>query len=273
MLTDGEQLLLKRCDELYSRADNGVVCCSDFLNLRERFIIEKHRRSFFTDDDSSPLCVFYGGYPSAERTMLCFFPSYTRYSVSDLTNIASELSDEFEGTLVPIRIKTSGYVRLAHRDFLGALIGLGIDRGALGDIITDEDGAVAFALPSVAKLIESELTYIGRDKVKVCPASLPAGFDYQREFKTVSGTVASPRLDAVVSEIAATSRDSAKLLISQGLVEHNHFTADRPDREVFGGDIISIRKTSGTKGGKFIIDKIDELSSKGRIRLSARRYI
>ncbi len=273
MLTDEEQLLLKRCDELYSRADNGVMCCSDFLNLRERFIIENHRRIFFTDDDSSPLCIFHGGYPSAERTMLYFFPSYTRYSVSNPSNVISELSDELGAAVASLRIKTSGYVRLAHRDFLGSLIGLGIDRSALGDIITDEDGAIVFSLPSVAGLIESELTYIGRDKVKVCPASIPDGFDYQREFKTVSGTVASPRLDAVVSEIAATSRENAKLLISQGLVEHNHFTAAHPDREVTGGDIISIRKTSGTKGGKFIIDKIDELSSKGRIRLLARRYI
>ena len=98
MLTNEEQLLLKRCDELYSRADNGVMCCSDFLNLRERFIIENHRRIFFSDDDSLPLCIFYGGYPSAERTILCFFPSYTRYVLPAPSQVAVALSDELDDT-------------------------------------------------------------------------------------------------------------------------------------------------------------------------------
>ena len=115
--------------------------------------------------------------------------------------------------------------------------------------------------------------YIGRDTVKVQDITLDEGFDHQREFERISGTVASPRLDAVIAEIARTSRENAKLLISQGLVEHNHFTAAQPDREVTGGDIISVRKVGGTKGGKFIIDKINEPTSKGRIRLFARRYI
>lgn len=273
MLTEEERLLLRRCEELYSRADSGVACFSDFLNIRERFIIERQSRAFFSDDDGMPLCFFHGGYPSAERALLCFMPAYVRYSLSDDITPVQALKEELESAIVPIRIKTSGYVRLAHRDFLGALIGLGIDRSAMGDILPDSEGAIVFATPSVAGLITSELTYIGRDKVKAYQATLPDNFDFKREFEKINGTVASPRLDAVVAEIARTSRESAKSLISQGLVEHNHFTAAHPDREVVGGDIISVRKTSGTKGGKFIVDKIDEPSAKGRIRLSARRYI
>lgn len=273
MLTDDERFLFRRCEELYERADGGVVGFSDFLNPRERFIIENQASAFFADDDSSPLCFFWGGYPSAERVMLCFMPAYLRYSISEGATPQSVLRDELAHAMTPIRIKTSGYVSLAHRDFLGALIGLGIERTAMGDIIVDEDGAIIFASPSVAQLIKNELTYIGRDKVKAQNVDLPEDFDHERKFEKISGTVASPRLDAVLSELARTSRENAKSLISEGLVEHNHFTAVHPDREVTNGDIISVRKKSGIKGGKFIVDSIDTLSSKGRVRLIARRYI
>lgn len=273
MLTDNERFLLRRCEELYERADGGVVGFSDFLNPRERFIIENQQGALFANDDSSPLCFFWGGYPSAERVMLCFMPAYLRYSIGDGDTPQSALRDEISGAMTPIKIKTSGYVKLAHRDFLGALIGLGIERTAMGDIIVDADGAVVFAAPSVAQLIKNELTYIGRDKIKTQDIVLPDNFDYEREFERVSGTVASPRLDAVLSELARTSRENAKSLISEGIVEHNHFTAVHPDREVTNGDIISVRKKSGIKGGKFIVDSVDTLSSKGRVRLIARRYI
>lgn len=273
MLTDDERLLLRRCEELYERADGGVVGFSDFLNPRERFIIENQASAFFAHDDSSPLCFFWGGYPSAERVMLCFMPAYLRYSVSEGDTPQTALREEMSGAMIPIRIKTSGYVKLAHRDFLGALIGLGIERTAMGDIIPDTDGAVVFATPSVAQLIKNELTYIGRDKVKAQDATLSEDFDHEREFERISGTVASPRLDAVLSELARTSRENAKSLIAEGLVEHNHFTAVHPDRVVANGDIISVRKKGGIKGGKFIVDSTDTLSSKGRVRLIARRYI
>lgn len=273
ILTDDEQRLIKRCDELYSRADNGVVGFSNFLNLRERFIIENQRSAIFAGDDSDPLCFFFGGYPSAERTLLCTLPAYYRYSLTDGMSPEEAFRDELSGAIVPVRIKTSGYVKLAHRDFLGSLIGLGIERTAMGDILPDKEGAIIFVSPTVASVIKSELTYIGRDKVKATDITLPDDFNFHREFEKISGTVASPRLDAVLSELARTSRETAKTLIEQGLVEHNHFTAQRPDREVENGDIISVRKVSGTKGGKFIVDSLDERSSKGRIRLAARRYI
>ena len=273
LLTDSEELLIKRCKELFLRADEGVAGASHFLNLRERFIIEHQLSSIFSDDETSPLCFFWGGYPNAERTILWCLPSYCRYQLTDDIPMQAAFKEDFTEELMPLRIKTSGYVKLAHRDFLGAIIGLGIDRTVVGDILPDSDGAVIFVSASIAEFIKSELTYIGRDKVKVQNVTLPEDFDFERKFEKVHGTVASPRLDAVVSELARTSRESAKGLIHEGLVEHNYFTASESDREVANGDIISIRKSSGTKGGKFIVDNLDERSSKGRIKLAARRFI
>ncbi len=269
MLNEKDLLLCKRIEELYSRAEDSIPSISQFLNLRERYIIENRLSHIFSEDDSVPLCFFWGGYKSAERTLLCALPSYTRYEI---------LGDTVPEKLVPhsikaVRIKSGGYVKLGHRDYLGAIIGLGVDRAAVGDILTDDKGAIVFASPAIAELLKRELIYIGRDKVKVADISLPDDFDYKRNYEELRSTVASPRLDGVLSELAKTSRENAKNLIQSGLVEHNHFTAARPDALVEKGDIISVKRSAGTKGGKFIIDSINEKTNKGRIRLYARKYI
>lgn len=269
LLSAEDLLLCRRAEELYSRAENSAPALSQFLNLRERFIIENRLSHIFSGDESDPICFFFGGYPSAERTILCCLPSYFRYEFTDAEEYGKSVSEH----IAAVRIKSGGYVKLSHRDYLGAIIGLGIDRSAVGDILTDEEGATVFASPSVAQLMKNELVYIGRDKVKVSDISLPDDFDYVRTFEALHSTVASPRLDAVLSELARTSRENAKALISAGLVEHNYFTASKPDAAVEKNDIISVRKTANSKGGKFIIDSLDEKSSKGRIRLLARKYV
>lgn len=272
LLTDAEKLLIKRCEELYSRADSGTFSATSFLNPRERYIIENRLSYFFNNSDEAPLCFFYGGFPDAQRTVLCFLPSYYRYGMEE-DNPVSVCREEMSQFIVPLRIKSGGYVKLAHRDYLGAVIGLGVERSFVGDILTDSEGAIIFVSSTVAGLLKNELVYIGRDKVKVSGIILPLDFNRVPKFEKINGTVASPRLDAVVSELANCSRETAKTVIGQGLVEHNHFAADRPDAEVTAGDTVSVRKTNGTKGGKFIVDSITERSAKGRIRLAARRFI
>lgn len=271
-LTDDEKLLIKRCEELYSRADLGTLSTTAVLSPRERYIIENRLGYMFSGGDDSPLCFFWGGFKSAQRTILCFAPSYYRYSLAENGEPFSACRHELTQVIVPLRIKTGGYVKLAHRDFLGAIIGLGVERSSVGDILTDDDGAIVFVSASVSGLLKTELVYVGRDKVHVNDILLPEDFDQAPAFEPVHGTVASPRLDAVVSELANCSRETAKTVIKQGFVEHNYFTAEEPDAVVTAGDIISVRKTGGTKGGKYTVDSIDERSAKGRLRLTARRY-
>lgn len=269
LLGDDELLLCKRISELHSRAENSILSVSQFLNSRERYIIENRFAHIFSSEEDAPLCFFWGGYPDAERVLLCCLPAYVRYSLS-----GDEIPTEFVSEhILPLRIKSGGYVKLSHRDYLGAIIALGIERTSIGDILPDDEGAVIFVSPSVAGLIKNELVYIGRDKVKVADANLPAGFNYERAYQQLHSTVASPRLDAVLSELARTSRENAKDLILSGLVEHNHFPASKPDSAVEKGDTISLRKSNGVKGGKFIIDSLDEKLKSGRIRLLARKYL
>ena len=120
LLSDDEHRLLGRIDELYARADSGSIGFSNFLNMRERFIIENQRHAIFKGDDSAPFCFFWGGFPDSERALLCVMPSYCRYALSEDVPMNVAFRDELSDVITPLQIKTSGYVKLTHRDFLGA---------------------------------------------------------------------------------------------------------------------------------------------------------
>lgn len=279
-LGDDERRLLSRADELRSRAAGGVPAFSGFLSPREIYILTafgfktKCRRSELSECDS--IGFFWGGYPDAERKMYISLPGFAAYSLSEgedevsEAELASLIGDELSDKLSRLLIKKSGYVELSHRDYMGALLGLGIERSHVGDIVLIDKGAVVFAEPKIADFLRVSLTEVGRDHVKITDAP---ELTLERHFDTVNGTVASARLDSVVSELTNASRETAKELIRRGFVEHNYFEADAPDALIDSGDIISVRREGKTKGGKFIIDRIDELTAKGRIRLAARRYL
>ncbi len=276
LLSDEEQLLVRRAGELSARAEDAPAFTS-FLTPRERFILTGlalHGRPL---DAEYGVRFFWGGFPGAERTILCMLPEWYVYQIEDGVfteeKLAAACSEALAGQIVPLRIRTSGYVKLSHRDYLGSLLGLGLDRSVIGDILPDDEGAVVFMTPKAAAFVKDTLISVGRDKVKATDASLPEGFVFERSFETVTGTVSAARLDAVVSELGRVSRETAKELIRQGFVEQNYFTAADADDEVNAGDVISVRRELKCRGGKFIIDSLDERSAKGRLRLAARRYL
>ena len=284
VLSDEERRLLARADELQSRAAGGTSAFSGFLSPREIYILTafghetKVKRSELTGEDQ--ISFFWGGYPDAERKIFISIPGFSAYSLPDSdaeTYSPAELStlvDDLDRHITSIFIKPSGYVGLSHRDYMGALLGLGIERDHVGDIVlVDSDavvGAVVFAELKIADFIRSTLVEVGRDKVKIC--EVPENITLSRSFEPISGTVASARLDSVVSELVKTSRETAKELIRRGFVEHNYFEAADADVPVTSGDVISVRRDGRVRGGKFIIDRADELTGKGRVRVIARKY-
>lgn len=110
------------------------------------------------------------------------------------------------------------------------------------------------------------LTYVGRDKVCVSETVLPPDYEPEKRFTELSITVASPRLDAVVSELARLSRDKAKAAVIGGVVAISGRVEQRPDREVVQGDVLSVRGH-----GKFVIGE-SGTTSRGRVRLAVKKY-
>lgn len=194
----------------------------------------------------------FGGYENAERVMLGCFPDWA------------------EGTEFPITAVTLKYRKvdnLTHRDFLGSLMGLGITREKVGDILIEEGRAVIFLDEDIANFVISQLDKVGRTGVTASlgyEGDLPVG-DTLEEFST---TIASERLDCVVSAIAGLSRGLATEKIVQGLVSVNSFVTEKITYSVNAGDIITIRGK-----GKFIITSLDGRTRKNRVILNLKKYV
>ncbi len=260
--------LSARLGDLFSESQRGYITFSSFLDPAEVFWVKNH----ITGICPKELCFLYGGYKSAERKCAFFLPDFYLDLVEDCEDfdgVFPILEGELAEAIKVLRIKGSGYRNLSHRDFLGALLNMGIERSAIGDLcITDDNTCVLFATASVAALILDGCERIGSDKVKIEEMPLSGSFAFERKTKQISDTVASDRLDCVVSALASESREKAKNLILSGFVECNYSVSDKSDLRVSEGDTITIRGT-----GKFIIDSITEETKKGRIRLAARKYV
>ena len=271
-LTDEERLLISRAAELSARCDYSAVA-SCFLSPREQRIL--------FESGAAVGGFFYGGAVGATRRKLIFLPSWIEHEKSCSGVFSSEKENQLKDLLasygcedilsefyVPVHLQCSRYEKLSHRDWLGSLMALGIKRETLGDICFFEGEAYVFAEPKAAAYIENELNRAGRDKVSAKVCSLPDSFEIQLEYKNVSTTVASPRIDGVVRALCNMSRDDAASLVVSGMVELNYFTETEVDAKVSGGDIISVRGH-----GKYIVDSADEQTKKGRVRIVARKFV
>lgn len=168
---------------------------------------------------------FDGGWPDAERVQVCFHPAWA----------------EAEYTAVWVEIRWAAkFAHVEHRDLLGSLMALGMDRGFFGDLIALEDRAYLLALPEVAARLPVEWDRAGNVPIKVqvlaeAPAIEPPKGDMLRD------TVASLRLDCILSAGMKTSRSRAVEIIRTGAVGVNHMPEERTDRVLTAGDLLSIR--------------------------------
>ncbi|HHW46785.1 MAG TPA: hypothetical protein GXX17_07785 [Clostridiales bacterium] len=197
---------------------------------------------------------FFAGYPDGERMVLGVFPDWC----------------EPEDSLFPISPITAVFRKgemLSHRDFLGALMSLGIERETVGDILPGDGFAVFFVLKDISPFILTQLDMVGKTGVKLSEG-LPMGLPLGQGFLEISKSIASERLDCVVAALCNTGRSKAAELIKTGLVSVNSLPAEKLTKQVSSGDKISIRGK-----GKYLIQSVDDRSKRGRIILKARKYL
>lgn len=254
-------LLEAHAEELWHRAQNGEITYTAFLTPREQHLL--YRALPFARDAMLPQ----GGYADAERQRLLFLPPYMTDAEPELR--AEWLRDTLGELVIPLRISGSGFRELSHRDYLGAILNLGIERSALGDLcICDPHSAILFCDRVMCTFLCEHLTRVANDAVHVTEAELPADFNGGRQFRPIRDTVASPRLDSVVAALTNLSRERAQQLLREGLVELDYESADKPDKPVEEGAILTVRGK-----GKFVIRSLSEQTKKGRIRLAADQYL
>lgn len=195
---------------------------------------------------------FFGGYEGAERVMLGCFPDWDEIR-------------EFPISAVTFTFRKSDTLR--HRDFLGALMALGIKRETVGDILTEEGRAVIFVTNDIKGFITSQIEKIGSAGVKVSEGFLPP-LPLQDRLEDLAVTAASERIDCVISAICGISRAKAEEIIGSGLVTLNSVTLLKQTKAVAAGDVISVRSK-----GKFTVASLDGRTKKNRIIIKYKRYI
>lgn len=268
--------LYARLDDLVRRAERGEVGLTAFLTPREGMYARRYLASRMQDGLAVPL----GGYAKAERVRMCLLPDYTE-GLTDTATLAANpvsalreagleaLAEAVEGAAVPLCIQGSGYRTLTHRDYLGAVLGLGLDRDAVGDIqVTDEHHAYIVCKGEIADFLLAEIRKIGADTVKVRRLRAGEAVTDARRFEAVNDTVASERLDCVVAALAGLSRDKAQTAVRTGLVEMNYEVAEDCDIAVQPPCTLSVRGV-----GKFIVCAFDGETRRGRLRLRADKYV
>ncbi|MBQ9535778.1 MAG: hypothetical protein IJU78_08045 [Clostridia bacterium] len=244
-MKDDGAALGKRLSELAERADRqGRAICSEFLDLAEQDVLLRLRLRVPH--------VLYGGCEAAERRVAVFGaeePTGGELALLRIAPLNARFADE-----------------LTHRDFLGALMSLGVRRSTLGDIFTDGSEAYLFCLPSVAALIIDELSEVRRTRISVTrAAAVPEGLAAPPEPQSI--TLASGRLDAAVAAIYDLSRsESAELFEARRVFVNSRLTENRA-AELRAGDIVSVRGL-----GRFVWEGINGEIRRGRLRATVRIY-
>ncbi len=244
-------LLAKIWDKIQTGIRKNIPANTTFLTPRE---LEMTRYLF---GDLPGLHIF-GGYEDAERNMLVYLPEYL-----DEGYLFSE-----DAPLVCLRAAFYQADNPTHRDFLGALMGAGIAREVVGDICVGKGYCNFFVTVEIAPYILQNLTGAGRVKMQLTQVPLSEVAIPQPEIKEIRDTVASLRLDSVVSSGFRISRGQAAQYINGGKAAINGLPCEKPDQAVMQGAKISIRGL-----GKIRLTTVNGETKKGRISILIDRYI
>jgi len=226
-----EELFFSKLDDLFETVERKCIPkFTMFLDEKQVFLAKAHleRRHFEN-------WLLWGGYENATRKILGVFPDYI----------------EPDGTHFPISPLTFRYReedQLTHRDFLGSLMALQIKREAVGDILVSAGNCVLFVTDKVEPLLLNEVTKIGRTGVKI-EQGITVPFSFEQRFQEITGTVASMRLDCMVSLLTGKSREKSCDMIKAGLVSLNHREVESNSASVEQGDILTVRGYGKAKVG------------------------
>ena len=236
-----------RLNDLARRAAaSGQVCFTPFLDPAECEEAEAAAKR------AGARTAFWGGYADAERRVCAFYDW--------------EEPEEYPIACLEIGWNQKFDKAPAHRDLLGALMGLGFERDRAGDIVLGRDRAWVFASPELAPYIQANLTEAGRAHLKISPVA-PEDIAIEPEGTSIRETVSSLRLDAIMAAGWDLSRSQASEVIRSGRVRVNFRLCEKPDRDMAEGDLISARGL-----GRLRFERDEGATRKGRLAVRLIRY-
>ena len=200
----------------------------------------------------------FGGYEDAERKILVYLPEYL-----DASFLMSE-----ETPVVCIRATFFQGDTLSHRDFLGALTGSGVARESVGDICVGTGSCDFFVSPEIAPYILQNFTSAGCTKLHLEQVSLREAKIPQAQVQQIHDTVASCRLDSIISSGFRISRSLAAQYIAAGKASINALPVDKAEKTVPEGAKISVRGL-----GKIQLKSVGGQTKKGRTAVVIDRFV
>lgn len=254
---DGEErmLLARVLDKLELAQSRGVPAHTPFLSPGQQASVADLLNAW-----GRPRHLFWGGYPDSERNICLFLPDWLE---------AEDARSDPEGPLAALQAAFPDNAALSHRDILGSVMGLGLGREVLGDILFPRPGACqAVVLRESLPIFLSQWESAGRWRLSLSEIPLDQLAPAPAQVKTIRDTVAALRLDAVLAAGFSMSRSKAAALIASGRAAVNHRECLKSDRLVAQGDVITCRGL-----GKFVVKAVSGQSKKGRTMLILERYL
>jgi RNA-binding protein YlmH len=270
------RLLLARMDDLCRRGERGESAFSVYLTPREA----KYAAAHLSARIRAGTATLWGGYSDAERVRVMILPDYIEGLVDPAALAADpvtalravgldEPADDLCEAVCVLRIRGSGFRDLSHRDYLGSVLGLGLERDAVGDILVpDPHTAYLVTSDRTAEFLLTGLCKVATDTVKVDRLAADTPLITARRLQPISDTVASERLDCVVAALCNLSREKAQMAVKAGVVELDYELCEACDTTVEAPAVITVRGY-----GKFTVREFDGVTRKGRIRLVAGKYV
>lgn len=247
----GERLLLARINDLFVMCDKHCEAkFSPFLDGGELALIEDEFRIPYGYNT-----MIFGGYDEAERKIFAVFPEWQE-------------ADKAEFPLVAVRFDVPKFRALTHRDYLGTLMSLGIDRNKTGDILIDADGAYAFVTADIADYVVRNVAKIANIGVKGHIVDMSDFVPPVAKMADKMCVCASLRLDAVIAAALNISRSAAEKLIASGYVKVNHRETIDRSKLLGAGALVSVRNY-----GRFILKDMGNNTRKGRLHITVSKFV
>ncbi len=241
-----EKLLIDRFIDWRQQAEQRYVPkLTDFLDPRRQQILRS-----VVGEGGAVRALFNGGYGQAERKRALLLPPY-----------GEAAEDDFQLGYVEV-VFPARFVALTHRQLLGAVLGCGVERSKIGDLIVTGERAQFICTREIESFLLLNLTAVGRTHVECRPIGADRLLHKTQEWSDYIVTVSSLRLDAVVSEVYRLSRTKSAAMIARGMVKVNWAVEDQKDAEVYEGDVLSLRGYGRSK-----IISVDGSTKKHKIRL------
>lgn len=243
-------LLAKLWDKIQIGIRKNIPSHTGFLSPREIQLA----RFLFGEEEG--LFVF-GGYNQSERNMYIYLPDY----------LDESYMTEDDSPIVCLRATFYKDETPTHRDFLGALMGCGITRESVGDILVNERSCDFLVCRDIAPYILQNFERAGRVSLKLTQIPLSSMSIPEQKFTEITDTVASVRLDSIISSGFRISRNTAGEYITAGKVAIDGFLCEKPDKVVTPGVKVSVRGL-----GKIKLHQIGHITKKGRTSVILHRY-